>query len=791
MDVTIGGVGEDKEETEGAFIPYVADATNGVISVEGTNKLVLVRLTCEPGNLPTNEMVRVLCAGPAELYQKLSDGELVRVVSTNYFANEISNLEFVLHGHAASGSCKDGEIQIEHPTSGAVDVAKYTSVKVNVEITDFPTKTLLGEDKEEMPGAFIPYAADWAFTETPSEEEDIPFGPSAQEKLVEVFVSYEPADLPEDEDRSVKFLEFEAPPNSLYLPADSAGADQRWMEFLNWWNTRPPSWGMTFEGKKRLLLHGHEKSDSQRDRVIRVTHTKSGATDMAKYTVFHVDLDIDSDNDLSIERGDGFEDAIEEREPGKIISWDQSGISPGQDYRVPLQLRAWGGETNAVVRIDADSSSPRVAEIYRSEAGGTKLDLPLYFPANSIPLLYVDGVTNGTINFTAALINPPEGISATTSVRPIPGLELAEDKVAALVIQPISFSPGGGAAVWSSKPNEIGDGDGVLFDSLISNQGYKVTWYRDAYGERDLSVGDCTANAYLNLDGYGAVTIISHGETNEHLAVYFPDTTAGCDAASRWVADVQYSGGLGSDMTVKRAWDRKNGYWYRYVSVKPRWFEANWKPGFDKRNSIVLWACCMSATLLDCCGGRWRSGYCRETHELECCIVYPHFLSRMNGSVGAGTLRPAGMASLNIESLNIGTPMYPTNTSVRMAGNPWTTLCPAPIIGNPTFPSSDLAEGEVALGCLLLDTFVKDKNNMIKVIAGDGVTEIAPLRQEGAEYPFGVGFRIKKGSGSIRVRSEAIKAYIESATPNDEFASGKTMDADRVTPNGGIVEWEF
>ena len=80
---------------------------------------------------------------------------------------------------------------------------------------------------------------------------------------------------------------------------------------------------------------------------------------------------------------------------------------------------------------------------------------------------------------------------------------------------------------------------------------------------------------------------------------------------------------------------------------------------------------------------------------------------------------------------------------------------------------------------------------MVKVIVGDGVYGIAPLRQEGAEYPFGVGFRIKKGSGSIRVRSEAIKAYIESATPNDEFASGKTMDADRITPNGGIVEWEF
>ena len=78
---------------------------------------------------------------------------------------------------------------------------------------------------------------------------------------------------------------------------------------------------------------------------------------------------------------------------------------------------------------------------------------------------------------------------------------------------------------------------------------------------------------------------------------------------------------------------------------------------------------------------------------------------------------------------------------------------------------------------------------MVKVIAGDGVSGIAPLRQEGAAYPFGVGFRIKKGLGTIRVKSEAIKVYIESATPSDEFSSGKTMDADRITPNGGTVEW--
>ena len=792
VNVKLDGTDEGNEESVGAMM--------------GTNTPVKVTFEVHPKALPDClDSFKVECE---DLYEKLKDTEYKSASSAErkkfcvikkgttvayyrkfdttrrYAAEKLKNLYVICQ--SASASYKDGVVRIEHPASGAKDLAKYTSVVVNVEITDFPSKKLLGEDKEEMPGAFIPYAADWAYGEAPSKDKDIPFGKSAQEKLVEVFVSYEPSDLPEDEDGG-RILEFEAPPDSLYQPAESAGVDQRWIEFVDWWNTRPASQCLSFEGKKRLLLHGHGKSRTQRDRVIRVTHPRSGATDVAKYTVYHVDLDIDSDNDLTIEEEDGFEDAIEEREPGKIISYDQSGICPGQDYRVPLKLKAWGGETNAVVKLEAVASSPRVAEVYKSETGGTKLDLPAYFPADSIPSLYVDGVTNGTVTFTATLINPPKEFPATTTVRPVPGDKLVKDTVAALIIQPISFAPSGNAAVWSSIPNGpycIGDADGRLFSSLISNQGYRVAWHRDDNGMDDVNVGGCTANAYLNLCNCGALTIISHGLLNEHQAVYFPNTNDGYDEAVRWIRDLGNSGGSVVGMSVR--FDiSPDGYWaYYYVSVTPQWFEDNWKPGFDKRNSIVLWGSCYSATLMNCCGGRWRSGYCVPTAQGECMRVDGALLKRMNGSIGSGTLRPAGRAYSNgLSSMGM--------TSVRMEGNPWTTLCPAPVVGNPTFPSSGIAEGEVAFGCLVLDTFLKNKDNMIQVVAGEGVSAIAPLRQEGADYPFGVGFHIEKGQGSVKVRSEARKVYIESATPDGEFSSGKTVDVDRVTPNGGIIEWEF
>lgn len=166
VDVTIGGVGEEKEEKEGAFIQYVADATNGVISVDGTNKFVSVRFTCEPHDLPENEQVNISCKGPGELYEKLPSGELVRVESKNYLANEISGFEFVLHGHEVSGFCKDGEIQIAHPTSGAVDVCKYAVRKFMFFVfVDQPGK---GGDDDPVEGGTVGHAF-WMFSIQPAD----------------------------------------------------------------------------------------------------------------------------------------------------------------------------------------------------------------------------------------------------------------------------------------------------------------------------------------------------------------------------------------------------------------------------------------------------------------------------------------------------------------------------------------------------------------------------------------------------------------------------------------------
>ena len=131
VDVTIGGVGEDKEETEGAFVQYVQDAANGQWTEEGTNALVAVSITCEPENLPTNEVVTI--SAPAKsLYIRRRGKYYAISEETEFPAYLLSGVEFVLHGHEESGGLRDREIKVEHRKSGAVDLAKFTNVKLRV-----------------------------------------------------------------------------------------------------------------------------------------------------------------------------------------------------------------------------------------------------------------------------------------------------------------------------------------------------------------------------------------------------------------------------------------------------------------------------------------------------------------------------------------------------------------------------------------------------------------------------------------------------------------------------------
>ena len=145
VDVTIGDVGEDKEETEGAFVSFAVDGTNTVICNHWTNMLKEVSFSCYPSNLPSNEVVRISNNGCGELYEQLPDGSLVLITAVDYQANEVSQKCFKLHGHSGSSEFMGEGISIEHLTSGAMDEAPYTVLEIKL-VPDYDRNGVIGAD---------------------------------------------------------------------------------------------------------------------------------------------------------------------------------------------------------------------------------------------------------------------------------------------------------------------------------------------------------------------------------------------------------------------------------------------------------------------------------------------------------------------------------------------------------------------------------------------------------------------------------------------------------------------
>ena len=160
VDVEIDGVGEDKEETEGAFVGY-ADCANG-FDPACVAAMKPVRIRCMPAKRPDGERI-VLTFPPGHLLEKI--GTTYQAAQSSYKANEIGGKSFWLHGHAPSAALRDYEIKAEHSVNHCKDEAKYTVIRVGMSAyrptTEGPAygnpfaKHEVPDDLEESPGAGI------------------------------------------------------------------------------------------------------------------------------------------------------------------------------------------------------------------------------------------------------------------------------------------------------------------------------------------------------------------------------------------------------------------------------------------------------------------------------------------------------------------------------------------------------------------------------------------------------------------------------------------------------------
>jgi hypothetical protein len=245
---------------------------------------------------------------------------------------------------------------------------------------------------------------------------------------------------------------------------------------------------------------------------------------------------------------------------------------------------------------------------------------------------------------------------------------------------------------------------------------------------------------------------------------------------------------------------------YYYVAVGTSWLERNWKPTLDRNNAIVMWSICYSAddsmgtSVKEAAGGRWRSGYVEPVNMYEAIHANRELLGHMNGSIANGKFRTTGSAYndsgvdyhtyRNVILIGI-TPTWVTSTNgtVRMDGDYWTTLCPAPIEITPTYPVSSVTEKRKGFGCVLLDTTLNNTplatEALIKESGGAFITETYLLKDTEDNF-YGVGFTFDKTLDNSPTTMKAVSDKIR-----NQGTEGRQMDGDRVQPNTDDKQWSF
>ena len=546
-----------------------------------------------------------------------------------------------------------------------------------------------------------------------------------------------------------------------------------------------------------LYLHGHKESSAYKDLTLSLEEVSSGASDKVLLTCFKLDLDIDANNDNKIEVDDEFEDEAESFWPGKIIPVDGVGIASNVDYKadVLLDVSPRCLPANSTVTLERDDQAydrEDVAESYVTWEA----------PVTSVPRAYsVDGVEPGRVSLKAVL-------RAGDRI-------IGNDEVKILVTPTVCFAPGRGdrAAVWA--PHSDLSAPGVEFKNQLQSCGFDVKVYADLTGPHDLHLGDCTRINFDYLAQCGAVCICTHGTAcdevpnNEFEAVAFERSDAGHDACDTWIGgDSIMMMNSGHEIGLKASylpWNWDETCMYYYPAVGLRYVETKWKPAFTDANALVMFNVCFSQKLAEASGGRVQMGYARFELDAVGALEQKEFLGRMSGVIGKGHSRTAGAAAIYDPQTvpwqyyyNFGNyydMFWLGHSPAIYSGNQHTTLCPAPLEKDATFPDSKqyIPEGARILCYVLFDTYLDDSapaKSVFKEIPAEASNFrwLFHRQTNGTQdaHPYGIGFDMIKSAGSKKVIVDRDKIK------NWGVGGGRRMDADRVAPtNDKDFKWEL
>jgi len=463
-------------------------------------------------------------------------------------------------------------------------------------------------------------------------------------------------------------------------------------------------------------------------------------------------------------------------------------INTNTDYFAEIDLTIKPKLTSGVAKLEALEGGSRI-KVWTTTNKTDEVTLPkTYDLASTNPpsILYVDGIATGKVQLAWSYTS--DGVTST-------------DIVAMLIIPTISYAPGKGdnAFVWAplktgsntNSGNNLGWADATEFENQIKEQGWPtVTWFEDTTGDTDTNFGSCTLANYKGMTNCGIFTVVSHGEEGGHPAVYAECSINGRAAITNWIADE-------TNITVEYIPPGGGAPGFYYARVSSSWMSANWKHSMDTNRAISFWSICYSATsntgsgedsVKECAGGRWRVGYELPVGMQEAIDVNNNLLARMNGAISNGILRTAGQAYSNIDYRTIRSYGYIGRNvgSVKMDGNGWTTLCPAPLVDNAVFPDATVGNRK-GWGCIIFDTYMSTSYSASDALIKLSGCQTADHRWFGnASGTYGVGFNFDKtGGAATTMRAVADKCR------NEGVGGGRELDGDRINPNKDNRDWQF
>ena len=480
------------------------------------------------------------------------------------------------------------------------------------------------------------------------------------------------------------------------------------------------------------------------------------------FEVVQIDLQTDSDNDGYVDTSI-YDYFAEDFGPGVIIPKNLDGDNIPSSFRKAIVINSEPVDaTLGRIKLIVGSG----VQLWSAEYGGSAYGTSVSWPVSSAPsTFWVDGTTEGATTITAQYL-----YTDNTTV-------ISQDSVKVLVTDPISRSPESlSGYVWLTTKESSDTSwdwyDANSFSDELEETGYDITFLEDTH-RNDSDFEGCTFYNYKNLLlDCGAIHVISYGVPNNHLAVFGTQ-----DACNSW----KYG-----QSNMQTLYYLDEGCYSVYVNSL--WLSEN--SSLNDNKAITHWAVGRSAdsdsseedSVMAAAGGRWRIGYSGTSGfgpAVAANTVY-HFFKRMNGTVDNGAYRTAG------EAYDEG--YYGEN--VVMAGNPWTTLCPAPMDSvQSIWPTSNPApyyEDFPGWGCIIFDTYMNESNANL-AITGDNI--------------FSQSWSAETGHGKFVL---GFKYYNEDTTEvstNYNYCigadGGNQMDANRIAPNdntdpeGANIEWGF